>query len=89
MSGYVKTFKVKESNKATSPMIEGFKNLKLNALPVYNYRYTRTKIRTFGNKFYNIHGVDVTEKDTECESFTAISIDFSPVYCKKLFSKYI
>ena len=68
MSGYVKTFKVKEGKnklisfriddekllekyKAIWTKIEDLKNIKLNALPVYDDRYIKTKIRTFGDKF--------------------------------------
>ena len=62
LSGYVKTFKVKEGNnklmsfhihdekllgkyKATWTKIENLKNIQLNALPVYDDRYIKTKIR--------------------------------------------
>ena len=68
MSGYVKTFKVKEGKnklmsfrvddekllekyKAIWAKIEDLKNIKLNALPVYDGRYIKTKLRTFGDKF--------------------------------------
>ena len=68
MSGYVKTFKVKEGKnklmsfriddekllekyKAIWAKIEDLKNIKLNALPVYDDRYIKTKLRTFGDKF--------------------------------------
>ena len=30
--------------------MDGWQNIKLNALPVYNDRYIKTKIRTFGDK---------------------------------------
>ena len=73
MSGYVKTFKVKEGDKdknnklmsfriyhekllenykATWTKIEDLKNIELNALPVYEDRYIKTKIRTHGDKVY-------------------------------------
>ena len=69
MSGYVKTFKVKEGNnkltsfciddqkllekyKAIWMKIEDLKNIKLNALPVYDDRYIKNKIRTYGDKVY-------------------------------------
>ena len=32
--------------------IEYLKNIKLNALPVYNDKYVKTKIRTYGGKVY-------------------------------------
>ena len=68
MSGYAKTFKVKEGKnklmsfriddekllekyKAIWTKIEDLKNIKLNALPVYDGKYIKTKIRTSGDKF--------------------------------------
>ena len=40
--------KLLEKYKANSTKIEDLKNIKLNALPVYD-RYIKTKIRTFGD----------------------------------------
>ena len=55
-------------------------------MPVYNDRYIKTKIRTYGDKVYtNFHGLNVPEDDIECESFTVISIDFLPVYKNKYY----
>ena len=103
MSGYVKTFKVKEGNnklmsfriddekllekyKAIRIKIEDLKNIKLNALPVHDDRYIKTKIRTFGDKVYtNFRGLNVPENDKECEYFTVISIDFLLVYDTKYY----
>ena len=43
-------------------MIEDFKNIKLNALPVYDDKYIKTKIRTFGYKVYtNFYGFNMPE----------------------------
>ena len=62
--------------KAIWTKIENLKNIKLNALPVYNDRYIKTKIRAFGDKVYaNFRGSNVLEADIECASFTVISID--------------
>ena len=77
MSEYVKTFKVKDgdkdkSNKLTSfhiddeKLLEKYKviwtNTGLNALPVYDDRYIKNKIRTYGSKVYtNFHGLNVSE----------------------------
>ena len=73
MSGYAKTFKIKdghkeENNKFISfhieiekllekykviwTKIEDLKNIELNALPVYDDRYIKTKIGTCGHKVY-------------------------------------
>ena len=83
MSGYVKTFKVKdEINKLMSSLIdsekilekhkaiikiENLKNIELNALPVYDDRY----IKTYGDKVYtNFCSLNVPEGDTKYESFS-------------------
>ena len=51
-------------------MVEYLKNIELNALPVYDDRYIKTKIITYVDKYINI-----PEDDIECESFKAIFID--------------
>ena len=105
MSGYVKTFKVKDGDKdknnklmsfriddekllekykAIRTKIEDFKNIELNALPVYDDRYIKSKIRTYGDKIYtNFCDLNVPEDDIECESFTVISIDSLLIYENK------
>ena len=71
MSGYVKTFKVKDEDKDKNnklmcfhiddnkllrkyktiwTKIEDLKNIELNALPVYDNRSIKTKIRTYNDK---------------------------------------
>ena len=53
-----------------------YKNIKLNALPVYGERYMKTKIRKYGDKVYtNFCGLNVPEDNIQCEYFTVISID--------------
>ena len=85
MSGYVKTFKDKnnkliyfliddekllEKYKAIWTKIEDLKNIELNALPVYDDRYIKNKIRTYDNKVYtNFHDFNVPEDDIEFEFF--------------------
>ena len=50
--------------------------MKLNALPVYNDRYIKNKIKGYDNKVYiNFCGLNFPEDDIECESFTVITID--------------
>ena len=62
------------------------KNIELNALLVYNDRYIKTKIGMHGNEICtNFHGLNVSENDIECESFTAISIQFLLVYDRKYY----
>ena len=108
MSGYVKTFKVKDGDKdknnilisfriddkllekckAIWTKIEDLTNIELNTLPVYDDRYIKTKIRTYGGKVYtNFWGLNVSEDDTECESLTVISIDYLLVYENKYYLK--
>ena len=107
MSGYVKTFKVKDKNyklmsfridnekllekyKAIWTKIENLKNIELNALPVYDDRYIKKKLKTFGDKVYtNFRGLNVAEGDIECESLTVISIDSLLVYENNIAFKYI
>ena len=45
---------------------EDLKNIKLNALPVYDDRYIKTKIRKFGDRIYTkFRGLKVPEEDIE------------------------
>ena len=44
--------KLLEKYEAIWTKIEDLKNIKLDALPVYDDRYIKTKIRTFGNNVY-------------------------------------
>ena len=103
ISGYIKTFKVKEGNnklmsfrtdddkllenyKAIWAKLEDLKNIKLNALPVYDDRYIKTKIRTFGDKFFNnLRRLNVLEDEIECESLTVISINSLLAYDNKYY----
>ena len=56
--------------------MKNLKNIRLNALPVYDDRYMKTKIGPHSDKVYtNFRGINVSEVDIECESFTVISID--------------
>ena len=58
----------------------------MNALPVYDYRYIKTKIRTNGDKVYTtFSGLNVPEDDIECVSFAVISIDYLLVYESKYY----
>ena len=69
--------------------IEDLKNLELNALPIYDDRYIKTKIRTHGDKVYtNYQALNVPEYDTECESLIVISIDSLLVYDSKYYLVY-
>ena len=66
--------------------MKGLKNIELNISAVYDDRYIKTKIRTYGYKFHiDFHGLNIPEDDTECEFFTAISIDSLLVYENKYY----
>ena len=72
--------------KAIWTRIEDLQNVELNALPVYDDRYTKTKIKTYGNKVYtNFRGLIVPEDDIGYKSFTVISIDSLLVCAKKYY----
>ena len=58
----------------------------MKVLPVYDDRYIKTKIRTYGDKVYtNFRGLNVLEDDIEWESFTVISIDSLLAYYSKYY----
>ena len=50
MSFRLKDKKLLQKYKTISTKIEDLKNIELNALPVYDDRYIKTKIRTYGDK---------------------------------------
>ena len=105
MSRYVKTFSDKnnklmsfhigddkqlEKYKTIWMIIEDLENIELNALPVYDNRDMKTKIRRFDVEVYtNFHGVNVAEDGVECESFTIISIVFFTFLWKQILSASI
>ena len=83
VSGYVRTFNIKDGNNklmflriADEKLLEKYKpiwinikdlkNVKLNALPVYDDRYIKTKIRIFSDKVYtNFRGLNAPEDNLE------------------------
>ena len=86
MSSRIDDEKLLEKYKALQTKIEDLKNIKLNVLPIYNRRYIKTKIRTYGDKVYsNFHGLNMLEDDIECGSFTVIYIDSLLVYDNKYY----
>ena len=73
--------KLLEKYKVIWKKIEDSKNIVLNALPVYDDRYIKIKIRTYGDKVYNnFRGLNMPGDDIECESFTAFFIDSKNKY---------
>ena len=86
MSFHINDEKLLEKYKAILTKIVDLKNIKLHTLPVYDDRYIKTKLRTFGDKIYtNFRSLNVSKDDIEFESFTAISIDSLLVYDKKCY----
>ena len=86
MSFHINDEKLLEKYKAIWTKTEDLKYIELNALPVYDDRYIKTKIKTYGDKVYtNFCGLNVPEDDIECESFKVISIDSLLVYKNKCY----
>ena len=78
--------KLLEKYKGIWNKIEDIKNIESNALPVYDDRYIKTKIRRYGDKIYtNFRDLNVPKDDKKCESFTVISIDSLLVYKNKYY----
>ena len=78
--------KLLENYKTIWTKIEDLKNIELNALPIYDDRYIKVKLRTYGNKVYiNFCDLNVSENGIECKSFTVISIDFLPASKNKYY----
>ena len=60
MSARIINEKSSKKHNAIWTKIEDLKDIKSNALPVYDDRYIKTKIRTFGDKVYfNFCGLNV------------------------------
>ena len=55
--------KLLDKNKTVWTKIEDIKFFELNALPVQNRRYIKTKIKTFGDKVYSKFIVNIPEYD--------------------------
>ena len=86
MSFLIDHEKLLEKYKAIWTKIEDLKNIELDALPVYDNWYIKTKVKTYGDKVYtNFSGLNVPKDDIECESFTVISIDYLLVYNEKYY----
>ena len=63
--------KLLEKYKTVLTEIGDLKNIELNALPVYDERYIKTKLITYRNKVYtNFRGLNVPEADIECEFYS-------------------
>ena len=88
MSFHIEDEKLLEKYKAIWTKVEDLENIELNALPVYDDRYIKTKIRTYDDKVYtNFRGLNMPEDDIQCDSFTVISIDSLVIYDNKYYLK--
>ena len=66
MSFRIDDEKLLEKYKAIWTKIKDLRNIELNALPVYDDTYIKTKIRTYSDKVYtNFLGLNVAEYDIE------------------------
>ena len=76
--------KLLEKYKTLWSKIKDLKNIEICTLPVYDDRYIKIKIgKHVDNVCTNFLGLNILEDDTECESFTVISIDSLFVYENK------
>ena len=86
MSFHIDYDNLLEKYKTSRTKIEGLRNINLNALPVYDDRYIKSKIRTSGDKVYtNFYSLHLPEDGVQCESFTIISTDSLLAYENKYF----
>ena len=61
-------------------------NIELNAFPIYDDRYIKAKMRTYGDKVYsNFCALIVPEDGVEYESFTIISNGHLLIYKSKYY----
>ena len=83
MSSRIYDEKLLEKYKSIWTKFEDLKNIILNSFPVYDDRFIKNKIRTYGDDVYtNFRGLNVPE---DYESFTVISIDSLLVYDSKYY----
>ena len=75
----------KKNIKLFGLILKIYKNIDLNALPVYDDGYIKTKIRTYGDKVYTNFRDLESKDDIECECFTVISMNYLLVYEKKYY----
>ena len=71
--------KLSEKHKTICTKIENLSNNELNALQVYDDRYIKTKIKTYGDKAYtNFPGLNAPEDHIIREYLAVISSFYSP-----------
>ena len=66
--------------------VENLKRTELNALPVYDDKYIKSIIGTYGDKIYiNLRDLNVAEDDIEYESFIIIPCDSLLIYKRQFY----
>ena len=88
MSLYLDDDKLLEKYKTIWTKIEDPKNIELEALPVYDGRYIKTKQKMHGSEVYTTFSrLNVSKDNAECEYFTVISIHSLLVYDNKYYQQ--
>ena len=78
--------KLFEKYKIIWTKLEDLKNIELNALPVYDNKYIKIKVRPYDDKVYtSFRGLNVPENGVECKSFPVIFISSLLVHHSKYF----
>ena len=86
MSLHIDDDKLLKKYKTIWTKLEDLQSIELDALPVYDGRYIKTKIRTYDDKIYtNFCGLNVPEDGVECESFKVIYTNPLLVYGNKYY----
>ena len=82
--------KLLEKDKAIWTNIENLENNELNDLPVYDDRYIKTKIITYGYKVYtDFRGLNMPEDDIECEPLQSFLLILYLYTTRNIICKYI
>ena len=86
MSFHIDDDKLLEKYKIIWIKTEDLQYFEFNTLLVYDDRYLKNKIRTYGNNvFINFRGLNVTKDSVECEYLIIISLAFLLVYDNKYY----
>ena len=86
MSSCIDDEKLLQQYKAISTNVEDLKSIGLNALPVYDDKYIKTKRRTIGDNFRMLN---VPEDDIKCESFIVFPLILYLYTTTNIIRKYV
>ena len=90
MSFPINDDKILEKQKTIWAKVEDLQKIKLDALPFYDDRYTKSKTRASGDKVYtNFRSLNVPEDGVDCESFIVIPIHSLLIYENKYYLQRI